>query len=276
MIRPALARIRERLRAAGLIEARCAACGAVLPAGEMGFLCPECRAVVAGGFGPGQGRLCPGCGLPLPGEAVPGDRGAPGGDAGDLGPGDGPGSELGLAPECPACAAHPRPWHRLFVFGRYAEPLRGLILQYKFDQALGLGRLLQDLLARACAGLAEDPPDLLAPVPLHWRRLLWRGYNQSQELARVLGRGLDRPVEHRAVQRVRRTRPQTTVERSERRANIQGAFRADPALVAGKRVLLVDDILTTGATAEECARVLSAAGAARVDVAVLALAHGGR
>jgi ComF family protein len=246
MIRPALARIRERLRAAGLIEARCAACGAVLPARDLGFLCPECRAAVQGGFGPGQGEDCPVCGLPLPG------------------------------PECPACAAHPRPWRRLFVFGRYAEPLRGLILQYKFEQALGLGRLLQDLLARACAGLAEDPPDLLAPVPLHWRRLLWRGYNQSQELARVLGRGLGRPVEHAAVRRVRRTRPQTTVERSERRANIRGAFRADPGLVAGKRVLLVDDILTTGATAEECARVLAAAGAARVDVAVLARARGGR
>lgn len=268
MIRPALARIRERLRAAGLVQARCAACGAVLPARDTGFLCPECRAAVTGGRGPGQEGRCPACGLPLAGEADVRGQGVP--DYGALG------AEPGHGPDCPACAAHPRPWRRLFVFGRYAEPLRGLILAYKFEQALGLGRLLQDLLARACAGLGDDPPDLLAPVPLHWRRLLWRGYNQSQELARVLGRGLGRPVEHAAVRRVRRTRPQTTVERSERRANIQGAFRADPALVAGKKVLLVDDILTTGATAEECARVLSAAGAVRVDVAVLALAHGRR
>ena len=240
MIRPALSRIRERLRALGLIQARCAVCGAVLPARDPGFLCPDCREAVAGG--PEQGGRCPACGLALEGA------------------------------ECFSCAAHPRPWRRLFVFGRYAEPLRGLILEYKFEQSLGLGRLLQDLLARACAGLADDPPDLLVPVPLHWRRLVWRGYNQSLELARVLGRSLGRPVESRALRRVRRTRPQTTVERSERRANIRGAFRACPGLVAGKKVLLVDDILTTGATAEECARELAAAGAVRVDVAVLARA----
>ncbi len=249
MIRPVLARIRERLRASGLVEARCASCGVVLPRADLSFLCPDCRSMIE----PLPGPSCPACGLTLDQTL-------------DL--------AHGREGRCGACVVHPRPWKRLYVFGRYAEPLRGLILYYKFKQGLGLGRLLQDLLAGACREMADAPPDLLVPVPLHWRRLVWRGYNQSLELARFLGRFLDRPVQSRALARVRRTRPQLSLERAMRRGNILGAFRAEADLVAGRRVLLVDDILTTGSTAEECARMLAAAGAVRVDVAVLARTTG--
>jgi Predicted amidophosphoribosyltransferases len=109
-------------------------------------------------------------------------------------------------------------------------------------------------------------------VPLHTRRLLSRGFNQSRELARLLSARRGLPIWQNALTRVRRTVPQMELARAARAENIRGAFAADERLLAGRSVLLVDDIMTTGSTLEECARAMLAAGALRVDVLVLARA----
>ncbi|EGJ50306.1 ComF family protein [Desulfocurvibacter africanus] len=174
---------------------------------------------------------------------------------------------------CAECLRTPKPWDSFFFHGPYAGLLKDILLAFKFRQGLGHARLLQALAAEAFflrggSGL----PDLLAPVPLHPRRLAWRGYNQSLELARDLAHALDRPLCHSALMRIRHTPPQARLDARTRRINLLGAFRADEAQVEGRRVLLVDDIMTTGATIEQCALVLKAAGASVVDVLVLARA----
>ena len=118
--------------------------------------------------------------------------------------------------------------------------------------------------------MAPDGPGGIVPVPLHPRRLAWRGFNQSLELARLLAADLGRPVLPGALRRIRDTTPQSQLPGARRRANIAGAFLADPAQVAGRSVLLVDDVMTTGATIDTAADALCAAGAARVDVLVVA------
>ena len=114
--------------------------------------------------------------------------------------------------------------------------------------------------------------EALVPVPLHSRRLAWRGYNQSRELARLLSRRRGLPIRQEALRRVRRTVPQMELDRAERAENIRGAFAASPQLLTGCTVLLVDDIMTTGSTLEECARMMRSAGAVQVHVLVLARA----
>lgn len=233
-----LAALRRGLTSLGLLESRCPACGRLGEAGAL--LCPDCARALA----PRAGRICPGCG------ALFADPGMP--------------SIL-----CGECRLTPRPWDRLHVHAPYAGVLRELILRYKFEADLGLGRLLQDLTLAAFRP-GPEPPECIVPVPLHPRRLLWRGYNQSLELCRLLSRRTGIPIRCRALRRVRLTTPQVRVPGPQRRENIRGAFAADPALVSGRRVLLVDDVLTTGATLEECCLVLRAAGACRVEVLALA------
>lgn len=120
------------------------------------------------------------------------------------------------------------------------------------------------------AGPAEDY-DRVLPVPLHLTRLRWRGFNQSLILARAIGQRIDTPVDPWLLGRTRPTPPQTKLSREERRANVRGAFGVNtPALAKGKRFLLVDDVYTSGATVEECARTLYQNGARSVDVFTLA------
>lgn len=114
------------------------------------------------------------------------------------------------------------------------------------------------------------PPLCLIPVPLHEKRLLQRGFNQSLELARPLERALAAPLLPHALVRLRATPPQSTLSRQERHSNLRGAFLADPALVSGKHCVVVDDVSTTGATSKECALALKKAGAARITVLLLA------
>jgi ComF family protein len=127
-------------------------------------------------------------------------------------------------------------------------------------------------MARAGAELL-DSADALVPVPLHWRRLWTRRFNQSAALAAAIARASGVAVAHAALRRVKATRQQVGLSRSERAGNVQGAFRvaaAAKAEVAGRRLVLIDDVLTSGATADACARALLRAGAAQVDVLVLA------
>src|SRR5262249_59876855 len=115
--------------------------------------------------------------------------------------------------------------------------------------------------------------DVVVPVPLHWTRYWWRGYNQCAAVARGVARKVGLPLQTRWLSRPRYTQSQTSLSGSARRNNLKDAFRVrrDVAL-AGRRVLLIDDVLTTGATAHEAARALKSAGAAQVVVGVLARA----
>jgi ComF family protein len=117
-----------------------------------------------------------------------------------------------------------------------------------------------------------ESADLIVPVPLHRGRLWKRRYNQAAELARRLGADWNRTVATLALERSRATQSQGAMTSARaRRRNVQRAFRvADPAQVKGKRILLVDDVITTGATVDACARALKRAGAAQVDVLALA------
>jgi ComF family protein len=115
--------------------------------------------------------------------------------------------------------------------------------------------------------------DALVPVPLHWRRLWARRFNQSAALAQVVARASGVPVAHEALKRVKPTQQQVGLSQAERARNVQGAFRVPEAgriHVAGRRLVLVDDVLTSGATVDVCARALLRAGAANVDVLVFA------
>jgi len=152
-----------------------------------------------------------------------------------------------------------------------------MILGYKFEARLDFGRRLQECaLAAFERGLMSHPAlmelSVIVPVPLHPRRLLARGFNQSLELARLVSARHSVPIRQGALGRVRRTTPQMELSRQARVENIRGAFAAKKSMLEGEAVLLVDDIMTTGATLEECARAMLDAGAARVDVLVLARA----
>jgi ComF family protein len=178
----------------------------------------------------------------------------------------------GRAP-CGACAADPPGYDRARAALRYDDGSRGLILAFKHadrtDTAPAFGRWL----ARAGAELVADA-DLVAPVPLHRWRLLKRGYNQAAILAQALARETGARLLPDLVQRVRATASQQGLGGRARIENITaGAFRIHPwhrRRIDGAKVLLIDDVLTTGATVEACARVLRRAGAAQIDVLTLA------
>lgn len=150
----------------------------------------------------------------------------------------------------------------------------------KFRARTEMIRLLADLMADAFARPASSPvsspaapppfrPDAIVPVPLHPRRLRERGYNQSLELARRLGRRLGLAVDHRCCARVRATPPQAALDRRARAANIRGAFRTRGPLT-GRHLVLLDDVVTTGSTVAELTRTLQAAGCAEIEVWTLA------
>jgi len=226
---------------ARLRTSRCPVCGALTE----DALCAKCGESLA----PRTGGYCSGCG------EIMGDDETP----------------VSL---CGECRTAPPPWDRLHFHSIYAGTLRDLILGYKFNNGLGRASLLAEMACAAHERNGGRTPDVIIPVPLHRKRLLWRGYNQSTELCRALGRKLNRPVPSDALVRIRHTKPQTTLGMVERRENIRAAFKADPALVKGKTVLLVDDVYTTGATLRECARTLRRAGADGLEVLVLARALG--
>lgn len=238
---------RERARGIGrtaldaLLPPRCLSCGASVDA--PGALCAACWAGIEFIAPP----LCDCCGFPFEIEAGP--------DA-----------------LCAACLARRPRYRRARAAFRYGEDSRRLVLMFKHADRLDPAPAFGRWMAQAGAELLADA-DLIAPVPLHRWRLLWRRYNQSAELARAIGRLRGTRVVPDLLQRRRHTPPQTDMNPRERRLNVAGAFRINPRRrvdVHDKAVLLIDDVLTTGATVEACARVLLRAGAASVDVLTLA------
>jgi ComF family protein len=168
--------------------------------------------------------------------------------------------------------ANPPAYDRARAAVRYDDVARTLVHTYKYSDRLDLAPLLGRWMVRAGRELLEGA-DALVPVPLHWRRLWARRFNQSAALAAEISAIAGVPMLHGALKRVRATVQQVGLSKAERADNVQGAFRvaADAkADVTGRRLILIDDVLTSGATADTCARALLRAGAAHVDVLVFA------
>jgi ComF family protein len=234
-----------------LYPPRCAACDVGLPIDATRRVCASCLAAVE----PPRPPLCRVCGAPL--------------RAGDE------------DERCDHCRATPPSFDSARAITRYRSGTDGsgidgssavaaLLRRHKYGLDQSLGRALAEYLDAAPA-LEADAYDVVIPVPLHRSRLRWRGFNQAALLGAALARRLNCPLDVATLARVRSTASQTARDRAQRTRNVRDAFAVRrPLRVAGRRVLLVDDVMTTGATADECARVLRAAGARRIDVLTLA------
>ena len=218
----------------------CIGCRAAVA--EPGALCAACWQNIRFLDGP----VCAVCGLPFEFD--------PGGDT-----------------LCAGCHARPPAFDRARAIMRYDEASRGPILALKHGDRLDLSPAFARWLDRGGRALLDEA-DLLVPVPLHPGRLWRRRYNQSAELARAVGRLSGKPCDVLALVRSRATPSQGAMRSAKaRRRNMLGAFRVrHKSAIAARNVLLVDDVLTTGATADACARALKRAGAAKVLVLALA------
>jgi ComF family protein len=182
-------------------------------------------------------------------------------------------ADLGYGLISPKAIADPPAFGRARAVARYEATARLLVHRLKYSDRLDLSATMGGLMARAGAELLADA-DLLVPVPLHRRRLWSRRFNQAGELAKAVSREAGVPVAHEALVRVKATKSQVGLSASERTRNVSGAFRPDARtgnVLAGKRVVLIDDVMTTGSTLNSAARVLRRAGAAEVDALVFAL-----
>ena len=204
-------------------------------------ICVACEAEM-----PWLGEHCQTCALPLP--------------------------EAGLT--CDGCLLEPPAYEQVAVPWRYDFPVDSLITRFKHNAKWPFGHLLADVLSQYLQHRFDEDlprPDALLPVPLAARRLRQRGFNQAAMLARWLSRQLDLPCEENVVRRIQDTSAQQDLDAKARKRNLRNAFAlTTDAHVKGRHLALVDDVLTTGATAQALARLLMNAGAARVDVYCLA------
>jgi ComF family protein len=234
-----------------LLPPRCLGCGDLVEV--QGTLCPPCWLAITFVAEP----LCRRCGLPFAFESedpavLPGAAGY----------------------DCGACLAEPPPYSRARAVMRYDDASRPLLLGFKHGDRTEAARPFAGWMARSGAELLAEA-EVVAPVPLHWRRLIARRYNQAALLSQPLARLAGAAAVPDLLLRRRATPSQGRLSRAERQRNVAGAFAVNPAraaLLTGRRLLLVDDVMTTGATVSACARAALTAGAAAVDVLVLARA----
>lgn len=218
-------------------------------------LCPVCREMLGAGR---RDPLCGACWRDIDRIAAPWCRCC--------------GLPQGIEGLCAACRHRRPPFAYARAAARYGGIVREAIHAFKFGGRRGLADPLGDLLAGiGLSALPGAKPDLLVPVPLHRRRQRERGYNQALLLARRLERTWGVPVARDALVRLTATFPQADLDAAGRRRNVRGAFEVTGReAIAGRHVVLVDDVLTTGATAGECARSLSRAGASVVGIITIA------
>ena len=232
-----------------LFPPRCACCDAELPGGDGDSpLCLDCLTRL----GPATWHGCLRCGATVREQDVP--------------------------PQCcPLCRNVPLKFEAVVALGGYHAGLRDIVLRMKRPTHHALSIAMGRLLARQRrAQLLEHQADVLIPIPMFWTRRLGRGINSPEVLAGCVGEGLAIPMRCNILVRRRNTLPQAGLPPSRRFRNVKGAFEVRcPDAIENARVLLVDDVLTTGATCSEAAKTLKRAGAASVTVAVLARAQGG-
>jgi ComF family protein len=225
-----------------VLPPRCLGCGGVVDSEET--LCAQCWRKLTFLGSP----CCRHCGYPLPQAVV-------------------------NSPICGACTIELPTYDRARAALRYDDGAKGMILRFKHADRTDIAGMFGRLLKQAGDALLQDC-DLIVPVPLHRWRLLQRGYNQSALLARALADGSDRPMLPDLLQRVQATASQQGLTGQQRRQNIRAsAFRVHPwyrERILEKRVLLIDDVLTTGSTIDACARTLRHGGASAVDVLTIA------
>ena len=221
----------------------CHVCKRYIPAAGDIHICPVCRELMPPIIAP----LCIVCGIPFVGA--------------------------GNDHVCGRCITSPPRFDAARAALAYEGASRDLIHAFKYRNKTHLRRPLALLIMEMLSEFIHSRrPDLIMPVPLHRKKLSSRGFNQAVLLGEILSQRLMIPHERRNLRRIRWTEPQVNLAVHERRTNVKGAFAIrDSALVNGRRVLLVDDVLTTGSTAEECGKVLKAAGA--VDVTVITIAR---
>ena len=171
---------------------------------------------------------------------------------------------------CGRCQTQPPAFESCLSPFHYHAPLDHLLLGLKFNGRLAQARLLGELMADWLDSVVESPPDQLIPVPLHADRLRERGFNQAVELARPIARHFGLPLNLQGVRRILATPPQSDLSRKQRLKNIRGAFEVTKPVQG--HVVIIDDVMTTGSTADELARTLLRAGAERVEVWVCARA----
>lgn len=179
---------------------------------------------------------------------------------------------------CGHCLREPPPFERCRLACSYEFPLDHLIHAFKYQRQLTAGRALSELLIEHLQeerqeATEADWPDCLVPVPMHWSRRLKRGFNQTELLAKDIGRHLDLPVYSRLCRRHQRTRAQQGLTRTARIHNLRNAFELRPRAaekLTGKRVALVDDVVTTTSTVRALSRLLTSAGATFIEVWALA------
>jgi ComF family protein len=233
-----------------LFPPRCRACGSWMHGRDAEYFCFSCRPRIELVMHP----LCSICGRPYPNSA-------------------------GEDHPCGACIKRAPHFVQARAWARYPreeldeQPLRSVVQKFKYGRKVSLGKPLGRLMACGCEEFLDDcRAELIVPVPLHPKRLRWRGFNQSVLLARQVSRAYSTPMDPFVLVRRRETPPQTQLTEEERRKNMRGAFAVKPDKpIENKTVLLIDDVYTSGATVNECSRALRRAGAR--DVYVLTLAR---
>jgi len=234
-----------------LYPPRCRCCRNTISDSDEMCFCRECRQKIREVSHP----LCPACGSPFL-------------------------NTRGEDHLCGACLARPPSFVQARAWACYPhgdegkDPLRSVMQQFKYGRKVSLGRPLGRLLSKGCKGIFQESKlDGIIPVPLHPKRLRWRGFNQAVILAKQVSHLWGLPMDPFILLRSTETEPQTQLSEEDRRKNVRGAFSLNPKkTVQGQRILLVDDIYTSGATVNECSRTLIRGGAKEVSILTLARA----